>query len=63
MYIREYRLELHHGQSDLNVVYEGYVEFRLIPDDRGEWVITRWIDNRTGEVSPPWSLLKASFGG
>jgi hypothetical protein len=63
VYIREYRLELHHGQSGLDVVYEGYVEFRLIPDDRGEWTIVHWIDNRTGETEPPWSLLKASLGG
>ena len=63
VFIREYRLELHHGRPDVNEVYEGFVEFRLIPDDRGEWAIAYWIDNRKNENFPPWSLLKASFGG
>lgn len=62
VFARGYRLELHHMQSTLPMVYEGQVELWLVPDQRGEWATYRWIDNSVTGF-PSWSLLKASLGG
>ena len=60
--VKKYLLELHHVQTGLSTVFEGYMEAWLAPDQRGEWSVYHWIDNGlTGQ--PSWSLLKASLGG
>jgi hypothetical protein len=63
VFSKKYHFELHHNQTTLDSVsYEGYVEFWLSPDNRGEWSIYRWIDESlSGKAS--WSLLKALLGG
>ena len=60
--VKKYKLELHHIQSTLPIIYEGQVEWWLAPDQRGEWSIYHWIDNGISGL-PSWSLLKASLGG
>jgi len=62
VFVRKYRLEFHHTQSNLPKVYEGQVEYWLAPDQRGEWSIYRWIDNGLAKSSS-WSFLKAALGG
>ena len=62
VFVRRYRLELHHTQSNLPRVYEGQAEFWLAPDQRGEWSIYQWIDNGLVKSSS-WSFLKAALGG
>lgn len=62
IFVRRYRLELQHTRDGLASVYEGLGEFRMAPDQGGEWSIYHWIDNRVGD-SPSWSHLKASLGG
>ncbi len=61
VFVRKYRLEFHHTQSNLPKVYEGQVEYWLAPDQRGEWSIYRWIDNGLAKSSS-WSFLKAALG-
>ena len=62
IFVRRYRLELHHTQDGLAAIYEGHGEFRMAPDQGGEWSIYHWIDNRVSDL-PSWSQLKASLGG
>jgi hypothetical protein len=62
VFVKRYRLKLPHEQSGLNTVFEGQVEWRLSPDQRGEWTIYRWIDNGLSGLDS-WSLLKAALGG
>lgn len=58
---RSYHLEVHHTEGNIPVVFEGYSQFWIAPDERGEWSIYRWIDNTSNEL-PTWSSLKASIG-
>lgn len=62
VFVKQYRLELHHIHTSLDQIFEGQAEFWLAPDQSGEWSIYRWKDERTSSASP-WSLLKASLGG
>lgn len=59
---RSYHLEVHHTEGNIPSVFEGYSQFWIAPDDRGEWAIYRWIDNNSNTL-PTWSSLKASIGG
>lgn len=61
--LREYTLRLHHQLPGIPTLFEGRVEFRLLEDQRGEWVIYHWTDYRLTEDAEPWSVLKAALGG
>jgi hypothetical protein len=60
--VANYTLELHHTQSNLDRTFNGYLEFHMTPDRRGEWSIYRWIDSAIAG-STSWSRLKAILGG
>lgn len=62
IFVRMYRLELHHKQDNLRGIYEGQAEFWLTENGNGEWAIYRWNDNNVSGF-PSWSVLKASLGG
>jgi hypothetical protein len=62
VFVRRYRLELHHREQNLPRLFEGDAEFWLSEDRSGAWAIYRWIDNSVSG-SPSWSVLKASLGG
>jgi hypothetical protein len=62
VFVRRYRLALHHGRQNLPPVYEGDAEFWLAEDRSGAWAVYRWIDNSVSGP-PSWSFLKASLGG
>jgi len=63
VYIRQYRLELHHGQEDPPTVFEGQIHLRMTEDTRGEWVIYFWNDRNVVPEQQGWSDLKAALGG
>ena len=62
VFIKKYRLELHHTDVSLPIEYEGQVEFWLSEDQQGWWAIYRWIDNSVSGYRP-WSYLKAVLSG
>ncbi len=62
VFIKKYRLELHHTDASLPTEYEGQVEFWLSEDRQGWWAIYRWIDNSIPGYRP-WSFLKAILSG
>lgn len=61
--LREYTLRVHHQLPGIPTLFKGRAEFRLIEDQRGEWVIYHWTDYRLTEDAEPWSVLKAALGG
>jgi hypothetical protein len=62
VFIKKYRLELHHTDVSLPVEYRGQVEFWLTEDRQGWWAIYRWIDNSISDYRS-WSYLKAVLSG
>jgi hypothetical protein len=62
VFIKKYRLELHHTDVSLPVEYEGQVEFWFTEDRQGWWAIYRWIDNSVSDYRS-WSYLKAVLSG
>lgn len=62
VFVYRYRLDLPHRGGAPERRYEGLAEFRLAEDGRGEWSVFLWIDHAESAV-PPWSMLKAFFGG
>jgi hypothetical protein len=55
-----YKLELPFIDEGTNLIYEGNGLFTAVLDENNQWVITEWIDTKTGE-NPTWSELKGRF--
>jgi hypothetical protein len=61
VFIKRYRLEIHHGRPSTPNLFEGRMDLRLAPIG-GEWFIVRWSDHAESDM-PSWSRLKAMAGG
>ena len=61
VFIKHYRLDIHHSRPSTPTRFEGRMELKLVPIG-GEWFITRWRDQAESDV-PTWSRLKAMAGG
>lgn len=55
-----YSISLPVIDESTSLLYEGNAFFRVNLDANNQWVITEWIDTKTGE-NPTWSELKGRF--
>ncbi len=53
----EYNLLLEPKSETLQSIYEGSLEFKIIRDERNQWVIAEWRDFQKEDL-PSWSDLK-----
>jgi len=56
----DYRINLPPIDESTSSVYEGNAFFKVNLDNNNQWVITEWIDTKTGD-NPTWSELKGRF--
>ena len=55
-----YRINLPAIDESTSLIYEGNAFFKVDLDNNNVWVITEWIDTKTGD-NPTWSELKGRF--
>lgn len=55
-----YTISLPFIDESISLIYEGNAFFKVNLDDNNQWVITEWIDTKTGD-NPSWSELKGRF--
>lgn len=55
-----YRINLPIIDESTSSIYEGNAFFKVNLDDNNQWVITEWVDTKTGD-NPTWSELKGRF--
>jgi hypothetical protein len=59
-YQYDYSISLPNTDTTLPEEFEGSAQFTIIKDERGQWVITEWIDIKKDDF-PTWSELKGRF--